>query len=77
MENEARKNGVSQSTLVNAANRNTKSISARAGYSNGMSQKEKEEAYQRAMEARINAKPGSIAAKAAKVQEYNNRNNGK
>jgi len=42
----------------------------------GMSKKEKEEAYNKAMEARkSSAKPGSLASKANMVSDYNARNN--
>ena len=41
-----------------------------------MTQKEKEEAYNKAMELRKNnIKPGSLAAKANLVNDYNERNN--
>ena len=75
-EEKMRKNGVSQSTLNNAARMNTKTISSRAKSSNGLSNKEKEEAYNKAMDyAKNNAKPGSIAAKANMVRDFNERNN--
>ena len=53
---------------------NTKAASL-SGNAN-MSKKEKEEAYNKAMEARKNnIKPGSLAAKANMVSDYNARNN--
>ena len=46
-----------------------------AGNAN-LSKKEKEEAYNKAMELRKNnIKPGSLAAKANLVNDYNERNN--
>ena len=57
---------------------NTKTISSRANVKNGLSNKEKEEAYKKAMETgRVNAKPGSITAKANMVRDFNERNNSK
>lgn len=77
-EEQNRKKGVSQATLNSAAQMKTRSISAKANVNTGMSQKEKDEAYKAAMEkSRNNAKPGSIAAKAAMVKDFNERNNSK
>ena len=62
------KAGVMASGLNNYASMNTKSIS--------MTQSEKEEALKKANEYYSkNAKPGSIAAKANMVKEYNEKNN--
>ena len=66
------KAGVMASGLNNYASMNTKNISAKAS----MSQSEKEEALKKANEYYSkNAKPGSIAAKANMVKEYNEKNN--
>ena len=60
------------SGLNNYASMNTKSISSKAS----MTQSEKEEALKKANEYYSkNAKPGSIAAKANMVKEYNEKNN--
>ena len=76
VEEERRKVGVSQAELLNAARMNTKTISSKANANSGMSDKEKEEAYKKAMNNnKANAKPGSITAKANMVREYNQRNN--
>ena len=66
------KAGVMASGLNNYASMNTKTISAKAS----MTQSEKEEALKKANEYYSkNAKPGSIAAKANMVKEYNEKNN--
>ena len=66
------KAGVMASGLNNYASMNTKSISSKAS----MTQFEKEEALKKANEYYSkNAKPGSIAAKANMVKEYNEKNN--
>ena len=66
------KAGVMASGLNNYASINTKSISSKAS----MTQSEKEEALKKANEYYSkNAKPGSIAAKANMVKEYNEKNN--
>ena len=66
------KAGVMASGLNNYASMNTKSISSKAS----MTQSEKEEALKKANEYYSkNAKPGSIAAKANMVKEYNEKNN--
>jgi YidC/Oxa1 family membrane protein insertase len=75
-EKERRKKGVAQDTLNNAAHMNTKTISSRANMSSSLTNKEKEEAYRNAVEiSRVNAKPGSITAKAHMVKDFNERNN--
>ena len=77
-EADRRKKGVSQEILNNAARMNTKTISSRANVKNGLSNKEKEDAYKKAMETgRANVKPGSITAKANMVRDFNERNNSK
>ena len=66
------KAGVMASGLNNYASMNTKSIATKAS----MTQSEKEEALKKANEYYSkNAKPGSIAAKANMVKEYNEKNN--
>ncbi len=66
------KAGVMASGLNNYASMNTKSISSKTS----MTQSEKEEALKKANEYYSkNAKPGSIAAKANMVKEYNEKNN--
>ena len=57
------------------ASMNTRSISNKANINNNMSQAEKDEAYNKAMSNASKAKPGSIAAKANMVRDYNDRNN--
>ena len=51
-------------------------MNTKASVNSNMSKKEKEDAYNKAMEARKNnTKPGSLAAKANMVSDYNARNN--
>ena len=58
--------------LAKNAGMNTKTISSKASVSNSA---DKEEALQKAVQYSKNAKPGSIAAKANMVREYNEKNN--
>ena len=58
--------------LAKNAGMNTRTISSKASVSNSS---DKEEALQKAVEYSKNAKPGSIAAKANMVREYNEKNN--
>ena len=58
--------------LAKNAGMNTKTISSKASVNSSV---EKEEALKRAVEYSKNAKPGSIAAKANMVREYNEKNN--
>ena len=58
--------------LAKNAGMNTKTISSKASVSNSA---DKEEALQKAVQYSKNAKPGSIAAKANMVRDYNERNN--
>ena len=58
--------------LAKNAGMNTRTISSKASVN---SSAEKEEALSRAVEYSKNAKPGSIAAKANMVREYNEKNN--
>ena len=66
------KSGVRGTNLNNYASMNTKNVSSKSS----MSQSEKDEALKKANEYYSkNAKPGSIAAKANMVKEYNEKNN--
>lgn len=56
------------------ANMNTRSIQNRANVTSSMSEKEKEEAMKKATTGG-SAKPGSMAAKANKVKQFNEKNN--
>ena len=68
----AKKRAENAEKLSQYGTMNTKATSLNAN----MSKKEKEEAYNKAMEARKNsAKPGSLAAKANLVSDYNAKNN--
>ena len=58
--------------LAKNARMNTRTISSKASVSNSS---DKEEALQKTVEYSKNAKPGSIAAKANMVREYNEKNN--
>ena len=70
----AKKRSENAEKLSQYGTMNTKAASL-SGNAN-MSKKEKEEAYNKAMEARKNnIKPGSLAAKANMVSDYNARNN--
>ena len=68
-----------QERMAAYANMNTRSIQNRANVTSGMSEKEKEEAMKKATDYRknSNAKPGSMAAKANMVRQYNDRSNDK
>lgn len=62
--------------LKQNASINTKSIQTRANLSSNMTQAEKDEAMKKATEYyNSGAKPGSIAAKASMVKQYNEKNN--
>lgn len=62
--------------LKQNASINTKSIQSRANLSSNMTQEEKDEAMKKATEYYDSgAKPGSIAAKANMVKQYNEKNN--
>lgn len=70
------KKGVATSKLNNYASMNTKSISSGTSNADRMSQADKEAAVKKATEYyKSNAKPGSIAAKANMVKQYNEKNN--
>lgn len=59
------------------ANLNTRNMQNRANISSGMTEQEKEEAMKKATDysRNSNAKPGSMAAKANMVRQYNEKNN--
>ena len=69
------KMGIYESQIRDAANMNTRSIQSRAAYNNTAS--DTEEQLNAANEMKVNAKPGSMAAKANMVREYNERNSRK
>lgn len=70
-----KKKGVSHQAINNGAKVNTKSITSKAKMNSGLSQKEKDKAYEEAMQrTRTNAKPGSLTAKANMVKDFNERN---
>ena len=70
------KKGVSASTLNNYASMSTRNYVPSNDNKNKMSQEEKDAAIKKATEYyNKNAKPGSIAAKANMVKQYNERNN--
>ena len=70
------KAGVSGATLNNYASMSTRNYVPSSDNKNKMSQEEKEAAIKKATEYyNKNAKPGSIAAKANMVKQYNERNN--
>lgn len=64
-----------QERMAAYANMNTRNIQNRANVTSGMSEKEKEEAMKKAMNygKNGNAKPGSMAAKANMVRQYNEK----
>lgn len=70
------KAGIDPNALTKNANMNTKKINSAATKTSTMSQAEKDAAMKRATEYyNKNAKPGSIAAKANMVKQYNEKNN--
>lgn len=68
------KMGIAENQIRNAAQMNTRSMSDKAST---MTFAEKEALLEKANEAKANAKPGSMAAKANMVKEYNERNSRK
>ena len=68
------KMGIAENQIRNAAQLNTRSMSDKAST---MSSAEKEALLEKANAAKTNAKPGSMAAKANMVKEYNERNSRK
>ena len=70
------KAGIDPNALAKNANMNTKKISNAAAKTSTMSQADKDAAMKKATEYyNKNAKPGSIAAKANMVKQYNEKNN--
>ena len=67
-----KKMGISENQIINVAKMNTK---ASTNLSKEISKEEKEEKLQKAVEYSKNAKPGSLAAKANMVKEFNEKNN--
>lgn len=81
-EKKLKKYGIDSEKMNQYANMNTRNISAKANAVNtsskaGMTQEEKDEAMKKATDYYNsgNAKPGSIAAKANMVRQYNEKNN--
>lgn len=76
-ENEKRaKRGLAPQTLSSNANISTKNVTNTNSAKSGKSQQEKDAAMKKATEYyNKNAKPGSIAAKANMVKQYNEKNN--
>lgn len=69
------KMGIYEEQMKEIAARRTKSIQSKAAYNN--SSTEKEEEINKANEMKANAKPGSMAAKANMVRNYNEKNSRK
>ena len=69
------KRGITDEQMRAIANRNTRTISNKAAYDNSAA--DKEEKLNAANEMRSTAKPGSLAAKANLVRDYNERNSRK
>jgi YidC/Oxa1 family membrane protein insertase len=69
------KMGISEEKIRNYANMNTRSIQSKAAYNNAAT--DNEEQLKVASEVKANAKPGSLAAKANLVRDYNERNSRK
>ncbi len=61
--------GISENQINNMARMNTKKVAG-----SGMSNAEKELALEKAAAMRSQAKPGSMAAKANRVKEFNEKN---
>lgn len=70
------KMGISEKQISNAAHMNTRQVTA-SSKSSVKTTAEKELELERANAAKANAKPGSMAAKANMVREFNERNNKK
>ena len=66
--------GIAENQIRNAAQMNTRTMDAKANIQNSA---EKEALLEKAMEAKANAKPGSMTAKANMVKDFNERNNKK
>lgn len=72
----AEKRGIRQAQIYNAANMKTKNINGSSSMSDKASiSSNKNDALNKAAELRSNANPNSLAAKANKVKEFNERNN--
>ncbi len=72
------KSGINPKTINNYANMNTRNISSKASSVSSMTQEERDLAMKKSTEYyNKNAKPGSIAAKANMVKQYNEKNNKK
>ena len=67
-----KKMGLIENQIANAAKMSTKANVIESGT---MTKEEKEEALEYAAEVRSNAKAGSLASKANRVREFNERNN--
>ena len=65
---------IAENQIRNAAQMNTRTMDAKANIQNSA---EKEALLEKAMEAKANAKPGSMTAKANMVKDFNERNNKK
>ena len=63
--------GIAENQIRNAAQMNTRTMDAKANIQNSA---EKEALLEKAMEAKANAKPGSMTAKANMVKDFNERN---
>ena len=68
------KMGISEEQMRAIANKKTRTLQSKAAYNN---EADKEEKLNVANEQRANAKPGSLAAKANMVRDYNERNSRK
>ena len=67
-----KKMGLIENQIANAAKMSTKANVIESGT---MTKEEKEEALEHAAEVRSNAKAGSLASRANRVREFNERNN--
>ena len=70
------KRGIAENQISNAARINTRQINEKAAKAT-MSSAEKELQLEKAKAANVNAKPGSMAAKANMVRDFNERNSRK
>jgi YidC/Oxa1 family membrane protein insertase len=68
------KMGISEEQMRAIANKKTRTLQSKAAYNN---ETDKEEQLHAVNEQRANAKPGSLAAKANMVRDYNERNSRK
>ena len=73
-----KKAGIDPNAINNYASMNTRNITAKASAQSSLSQEERDKRLQKSTEYyHTNAKPGSIAAKANMVKQYNEKNNKK